>query len=214
MSTKSLLSLAAMAALVLTAAPVLAQYDDDSYGESESEAEESFASASSDSDTSAGSTGANGTGIRMGAKAMSFTLPSGGGASAGYTMYDTDKTAIQFGVGLVGTMDNQKDQDNTMGISLEGNYIMYKSIGTVSPFLKFGGVLSKPPGGDLGEASTLAGGAFMGVELFFMPQLSISGAIGAVLALLPGLDDDGDPALFKIIQLSAVKSTLSANIFF
>ena len=106
---------------------------------------------------------------------------SGGGIISGVYFVDDDN-ALRAHVGFDFFLQPEVD----LMLSLGAGYRMYQApVDRVVPFLEPGVSIS---GLTDDESLTLLGAFHVGAEFFFTPQLTLSGAIGARLIIIP--DDD------------------------
>ena len=141
--------------------------------------------------------------LEAGKKALSFALPSGGGALVGGTYFLSQREAVHVDFGYSVTIPDGGDKIG--GFSIVPAYIKYLSVGRMATFVKGAANISKVPGVSFSDALTLDLGGFFGVEFFLLPQLSISGEIGAAINFRDK---------FKTITSQAGTGALFASFYF
>ena len=142
-------------------------------------------------------------GIALGARSLSFSLPSGGGALVGATYFFADTSAIHVDFGYSLTIPDEGDK--TAGFTVVPAFVKYLTVNRMATFWKIALNLTKAEGVEFGDALTADLGGFFGAEFFFLPQLSVSGEIGAAINFRDK---------FKKITSQAGTGALFANFYF
>jgi len=148
----------------------------------------------------------------QGAKGLAFSVPSGGGPTFGGAYFLRDNAALRLDLGLeISSKETMPggDRQTSAGISVELGYRMYKGLaGKLTTFVQPSAYLAKSPGVDMGDALSAAVTAAFGVEYWFSPQWSVSGATG--VALQARANAMGS---FKDISLTSGTTSLTAAFY-
>ena len=132
------------------------------------------------------------TSLRKDVHALSFALPSGGGALVGVTKFLEDNEAIRVDVGYSLAIPDKGD--STMGLTLVPAYIKYLTTGRMATFVKAAANITKAQGIKFSDGTTIDLGGFFGIEFFFLPELSVAGELGAAINFRNKFKDIGSQA--------------------
>lgn len=141
--------------------------------------------------------------LRPGVYALSFALPSGGGALVGATKFLKRDRAVRVDFGYALTVPDKGD--SSMGFTVVPAYIMYLTTGRVATFFKGAMNITKQQGVKLSKGTTIDLGGFFGIEYFFLPEFSVAGEVGAAINLRNE---------FKDISSQAGTGALFGNFYF
>ncbi len=80
--------------------------------------------------------------------------------------------------------------------------------------MQFGAGVSKTRDVELEDGALSASiNVYQGIELFFIPEFSLSGALGLRVSALPGVDDDKQRTSFERITFGLAITQLFANFY-